>query len=113
MAYLLIPLDDAIVFPSARGTRLSADGVQYLLSKHVDRARQNCPSLRDKHVTPHVLRHTMAMELLQAGVGFEHFVCRIRQRCRAENERPVESGSAVGSILVGTAFHTRASARPE
>ena len=59
--------DDAIVFPSARGSRLSADGVQYLLSKHVDRARQSCPSLRDKHVTPHVLRHTMAMELLQAG----------------------------------------------
>ena len=59
--------NEAIVFPSARGTRLSADGVQYLLSKHVDRARQSCPSLRDKHVTPHVLRHTMAMELLQAG----------------------------------------------
>ena len=59
--------DDAIVFPSARGNRLSADGVQYLLSKHVDRARENCHSLRDKHVTPHVLRHTMAMELLQAG----------------------------------------------
>lgn len=59
--------DDAIVFPSARGARLSADGVQYLLSKHVDRARQSCPSLRDKRVTPHVLRHTMAMELLQAG----------------------------------------------
>ncbi|MBK6973236.1 MAG: tyrosine-type recombinase/integrase [Sterolibacteriaceae bacterium] len=39
--------DDAIVFPSARGTRLSADGVQYLLSKHVERARQGCPSLRD------------------------------------------------------------------
>jgi integrase/recombinase XerD len=60
--------DDAIVFPSARGTRLSADGVQYLLSKHVDRARQSCSSLRDKRVTAHVLRHTMAMELLQAGV---------------------------------------------
>ena len=59
--------DDAVVFPSARGNRLSADGVQYLLSKHVDRARQSCLSLRDKRVTPHVLRHTMAMELLQAG----------------------------------------------
>jgi site-specific recombinase XerD len=59
--------DDAIVFPSARGKRLSADGVQYLLSKHVDRARECCQSLRDKHVTPHVLRHTAAMELLQAG----------------------------------------------
>ena len=59
--------DDAIVFPSARGTRLSADGVQYLLSKHVERARESCPSLRDKRVTAHVLRHTTAMELLQAG----------------------------------------------
>ncbi|MCB2019326.1 MAG: tyrosine-type recombinase/integrase, partial [Burkholderiaceae bacterium] len=59
--------DEAIVFPSARGNRLSADGVHYLLSKHVDRARQRCLSLRDKHVTPHVLRHTAAMELLQAG----------------------------------------------
>ena len=59
--------EDAVVFPSARGNRLSADGVQYLLSKHVDRARESCPSLRDKHVTPHVLRHTTAMELLQAG----------------------------------------------
>lgn len=59
--------EDAVVFPSARGSRLSADGVQYLLSKHVDRARESCLSLRDKHVTPHVLRHTTAMELLQAG----------------------------------------------
>jgi site-specific recombinase XerD len=60
--------DDAIVFPSARGTRLSADGVQYLLAKHVAHACKTCKSLGEKKVTPHVLRHTMAMELLQAGV---------------------------------------------
>jgi len=60
--------DDAIVFASAHGTRLSADGVQYLLAKHVAQASQSCLPLRDKHVTPHVLRHTAAMELLQAGV---------------------------------------------
>jgi site-specific recombinase XerD len=57
-----------ILFPNARGGRLSADGVQYLLAKHVAVARQRCPSLALKHVTPHVLRHTAAMELLQAGV---------------------------------------------
>jgi site-specific recombinase XerD len=56
------------VFPSARGNRLSADAVQHMLSKHVDMARRTCPSLRGKCVTPHVLRHTAAMELLQAGV---------------------------------------------
>jgi site-specific recombinase XerD len=47
---------------------LSEDGVQYLLAKHVVNASDACPSLKSKHVTPHVLRHTTAMELLQAGV---------------------------------------------
>ena len=59
---------DATVFPSARGSRLSADGVQYLLAKHVVTAAKTCPSLRQRRVTPHMLRHTTAMELLQAGV---------------------------------------------
>lgn len=59
---------DATVFPSARRTRLSADGVQYLLAKHVAAAAKTCPSLQQKRVTPHMLRHTTAMELLQAGV---------------------------------------------
>lgn len=59
---------DQPLFPNARGTRLSADGVQYILSKHAVAAAESCPSLRDKRVTPHTLRHTTAMELLQAGV---------------------------------------------
>lgn len=60
--------NDDVVFPNARGTQLSPDGVQYLLAKHVATARTICPSLKDKRVSPHVLRHTAAMELLQAGV---------------------------------------------
>ena len=60
--------DSGLVFPSARGKRLSADGVQYLLAKHVAVATAACPALASKRVTPHVLRHTAAMELLQAGV---------------------------------------------
>jgi site-specific recombinase XerD len=60
--------ETATLFPNARGGRLSADGVQYILSKHLDAARQRCGTLQRKHVTPHVLRHTTAMELLQAGV---------------------------------------------
>ena len=56
------------LFPSARGQRLSGDGVQYILSKHISIAREACPSLKGKRITPHVLRHTLAMELLQAGI---------------------------------------------
>ncbi len=56
------------IFPNARGGRLSADGVQYILDKHTAVAGKVCPSLKNKRLTPHVLRHTTAMELLQAGV---------------------------------------------
>jgi len=57
-----------MLFPNARGNRLSGDGVRYVLAKHIVTASKTCPSLLRKKVTPHVLRHTMAMELLQAGV---------------------------------------------
>ena len=56
------------LFPNARGGRLSTDGLQYVISKHLKTARRLCPSLIRKNVTPHVLRHTTAMEFLSAGV---------------------------------------------
>ena len=59
---------DRVLFPSARGNRLSVDGVQYILNKHRETASKQCPSLADKRVTVHILRHTAAMDLLQAGV---------------------------------------------
>ncbi len=60
--------EQGILFPSARGERLSVHGVQYILDKHRQAASHNCPSLNGKRVTVHRLRHTMAMDLLQAGV---------------------------------------------
>ena len=63
-----LPNETERVFPNARGKSLSGDGVRYILAKYVGIAAKECPSLRQKNVTPHVLRHTMAMELLQAGV---------------------------------------------
>ena len=56
------------VFPNQRGGALSHDGLAYVVAKHLAVARTACPSLRKKRVTPHVLRHTTAMELLQNGV---------------------------------------------
>ncbi len=60
--------DGRVLFPNARGTRLSPDGVHYLLVRHCTVAARLCPSLKGKRVTVHVLRHTMALDLLQAGV---------------------------------------------
>lgn len=56
------------LFPNMLGGQLSTDAVQSLLNKYVTQARAGCPSLRAKRISPHILRHTAAMELLQAGV---------------------------------------------
>jgi integrase/recombinase XerD len=55
------------LFPNARGGRFSADGVQFILANHVATAQQLCPSMKKKRISPHVLRHTAAMNLLHAG----------------------------------------------
>ena len=60
--------DGQVLFPNLRGTPLSADAVHYLLLRHVRTASKTCPSLAGKRVTVHVLRHTMALDMLQAGV---------------------------------------------
>ena len=59
---------DDPLFPNARGKHLSPDGVEYILKKHVNIAQNKCDSLRKKRISPHVLRHTTAVNLLQAGV---------------------------------------------
>lgn len=61
------PASTGILFPNVCGGRLSSDAVQYLVSKYSAIAGQMCSTLKSKRVTPHVLRHTAAMELLQGG----------------------------------------------
>ena len=54
------------LFVSARGESLTRSGVEYILRKHVRTAMRHCPSLATKRVSPHVLRHTCALTVLQA-----------------------------------------------
>jgi integrase/recombinase XerD len=54
------------VFVSARGQPLTRAGFEYILAKHVQTAAKSCPSLSAKRISPHVLRHTCALTVLQA-----------------------------------------------
>ena len=60
--------DAGPLFPSARGTRLSRDALEGIVRRHTLAAARSCPSLAAKRVSPHVLRHSTAMDLLHHGV---------------------------------------------
>ena len=47
----------AVAFPNARGSSLTRDGVDYILQQAIERAVVNCPSLNNKRVSPHIVRH--------------------------------------------------------
>jgi integrase/recombinase XerD len=59
---------DQPLFPTSRGRALSRDAIALLVTKHTTVAGHSCPTLENKQVSPHALRHTVAMNLLHAGV---------------------------------------------
>src|SRR5207247_4118014 len=56
------------VFPNRSGARLSRSGVEHRLDVALTTAAKRCPSLAGRQISPHTLRHTTAMHLLQSGV---------------------------------------------
>lgn len=58
----------APLFPSIRGGGLSRDAVEHLVAKHAATASHRCTALKGKRVSPHVLRHSAAMDLHLHGV---------------------------------------------
>ena len=56
------------LFFNRSGQPISRSGIAYIIRKHAIKAAANMPSLRKRKVTPHTLRHTTAMHLLQSGV---------------------------------------------
>lgn len=60
---------DQPLLPNRFGSIMTRTAVEQRLRLHVQSAAQHCPSLRDRHVSPHIIRHTTAMHLLQSGVA--------------------------------------------
>lgn len=61
-------LRDEPLFPTRTGRRLSRDAIERLVHKHAATAAARCSSVRPERIHPHILRHSCAMSLLQAGV---------------------------------------------
>ena len=59
-----------LVFTNARGQALTRYGVRYLLRRYVQKAARAAPSLKNKKLHPHSIRHSTAVALLKAGVDF-------------------------------------------
>ncbi len=59
------------LFPTIQGTQMSTDAIQHLLRKYVMKALKTAPSLAKKRISPHTLRHTTAMQLLDRGVDIQ------------------------------------------
>ena len=56
------------LFPTRTGTPMTRDALERRIAKHAAAAALSCPALAEKKVSPHTLRHTAAMRLLNAGV---------------------------------------------
>lgn len=56
------------LFHNDRGDPITRSGIAYILRMTVASAARSCPSLVEKRISPHIIRHTTAMHLLQSGV---------------------------------------------
>jgi len=60
-------LDEQTLFLNAQGTPITRFGVRYIFKKYGQRAEGECPSIKTKTITPHIMRHTTAMHLIRGG----------------------------------------------
>jgi integrase/recombinase XerD len=86
---------DAPLFPNRNGGRMTRSGVAYRLHLAVGTAAATCPSLRRPQISPHTLRHTTAMHLLEAGVDITVIALWLGHESPTTTHRYVEADLAM------------------
>ena len=86
---------DAPLFPNRNREPMSRSGVERRLRTAVRSATNNCPSLRKRRISPHTLRHTTAMHLLQSGVDITVIALWLGHESPATTHRYVEADLAM------------------
>jgi integrase/recombinase XerD len=86
---------EAPVFPNRAGQRLSRSGVEYRLRRAVHTAARQCSSLSTRSISPHTLRHTTAMHLLQSGVDITTIALWLGHEDPATTHQYIESDLAM------------------
>ena len=83
------------LFPSRRGERLTRAGVRSRLDAALSVARQTCATLRHRQVSPHRVRHSTAMHLLQSGVDITVIALWLGHESTATTHMYVEADLAM------------------
>jgi len=82
---------DSPVFPNRHGRPMSRSGVEQRLRAAVTAAEKHCLSLRGRNITPHTLRHTTAMHLLQSGIDLSVIALWLGHESPATTHRYIEA----------------------
>jgi site-specific recombinase XerD len=103
---------DAPVFPNRTGAPISRSGVRDRLDRAVATATQHCPSLKDRHVSPHTLRHSTAVHLLESGTDLAVIALWLGHSSPAVTHQYLEADlAAKEAVLARLTDPTRAPAR--
>lgn len=89
------PASEAPVFPNRFGRPLSRSGVNQRLQTALAAAAEHCPSLATRSISPHTLRHTTAMHLLQSGVDITVIALWLGHEDTATTHRYIEADLAL------------------
>lgn len=89
------PSGDSILFPNRSGGRMTRSNVTQRLNLAVVTAGRKNPGLLDRPVTPHTVRHTTAMHLLQSGVDITVIALWLGHEDTATTHRYVEADLAM------------------